>query len=104
MPKSRKILVVEPEREVGAVLKAVFEHAGFNAVCIRNSAEALRRWERESLGFALVEVTQPSLGGLQLADELARRGIPLLMMTGHPAGMALLDRHVYPCLHKPFRL
>ncbi|HEY0525767.1 MAG TPA: response regulator [Stellaceae bacterium] len=104
MPKTRKILVVEPERDVGAVLRAVFEQAGFKPVCLRDSTEALRRLERESFGFALVEVFLPRMGGLHLAGELDRRGIPLLMMTGHPTGMALLDDHVYPCLYKPFRL
>jgi len=104
MQRTRKILVVEPERDVGAVLRAVFEQAGFKPVCLRDSTEALRRLERESFGFALVEVFLPRLGGLHLAGELDRRGIPLLMMTGHPTGMALLDDHVYPCLYKPFRL
>ena len=45
----------------------------------------LAGFDRDSIGAIVLDVRMPGLGGLQVLDELVRRGVdhPVIMLTGH---------------------
>jgi PAS domain S-box-containing protein len=107
--KSRgRILVVEDEDPVRAVVMRTLKEAGFDVLGASNGHEALK--ELEEIGGAvnvvLSDVVMPGMSGRQFAAELSRRyhQIPIVWMSGHTReaelqkGQVTLDE---PFLHKP---
>jgi hypothetical protein len=46
----------------------------------------------------------PDISGFELAEFVADRNVPALLISAHPRDQELLARHGYPHLSKPFRL
>jgi FixJ family two-component response regulator len=66
-------------------------------------AEYLENWE----GCLLVDVRMPGMGGVELLEELRRRGIgmPAVLMTGHGSEESLrehMGKYKQVVLEKPF--
>jgi two-component system, cell cycle sensor histidine kinase and response regulator CckA len=107
--KSRgRILVVEDEDPVRAVVMRTLKEAGFDVLGASNGHEALK--ELEEIGGAvnvvLSDVVMPGLSGRQFAAELSRRyhQIPIVWMSGHTLEAELQKGQVTPdepFLHKP---
>jgi CheY-like chemotaxis protein len=81
------ILVVEDDGTTRKALMAVLEMLDYRVVEARNGREALEIIERGELEVALVlsDRTMPQMGGVELARELAGRGlgVGVLILTGH---------------------
>ncbi len=107
--KSRgRILVVEDEDPVRAVVMRTLKEAGYDVLGASNGHEALK--ELEEIGGAvnvvLSDVVMPGLSGRQFAAELSRRyhQIPIVWMSGHTREAELQKGQVTadePFLHKP---
>jgi PAS domain S-box-containing protein len=107
--KSRgRVLVVEDEDPVRAVVLRILQEAGYDVLGASNGREALK--ELEEIGGAvnvvLSDVVMPGMSGRQLAAELSRRyhQIPIVWMSGHSREAELQKGHVTsdePFLHKP---
>jgi CheY-like chemotaxis protein len=107
--KSRgRILVVEDEDPVRAVVLRTLKEAGYEVLGASNGQEALR--ELEEIGGAvnvvLSDVIMPGMNGRQLAAELSRRyhQIPIVWMSGHSREAELQNGQVTTdesFLHKP---
>jgi len=79
------VFVVDDDAAVRDSLRALLEGAGF-AVEAFDSAEGFLAAHRPGAPACLVlDVHMPGMSGLELQDELARRGTPLpvLFLTGH---------------------
>jgi PAS domain S-box-containing protein len=107
--KSRgRILVVEDEDPVRAVVMRTLKEAGYEVLGASNGHEALK--ELEEIGGAvnvvLSDVVMPGMSGRQFAAELSRRyhQIPIVWMSGHTREAELQKGQVTPdepFLHKP---
>jgi PAS domain S-box-containing protein len=107
--KSRgRILVVEDEDPVRAVVMRTLKDAGYDVLGASNGHQALK--ELEEIGGAvnvvLSDVVMPGLSGRQFAAELSRRyhQIPIVWMSGHTREAELQKGQVTPdepFLHKP---
>ncbi|HKG34282.1 MAG TPA: ATP-binding protein, partial [Gemmatimonadales bacterium] len=107
--KSRgRILVVEDEDPVRAVVMRTLKEAGYDVLGASNGHQALK--ELEEIGGAvnvvLSDVVMPGLSGRQFAAELSRRyhQIPIVWMSGHTREAELQKGQVTPdepFLHKP---
>lgn len=83
-----RILVVDDEDAVRAVLARTLQAEGYEVLVAREGNEALR--ELEEIGGAadlvITDLVMPGMGGAQLAHELTQRypRLPLVWMSGHP--------------------
>ncbi|MEM1180214.1 MAG: ATP-binding protein [Acidobacteriota bacterium] len=101
-----RVLVVDDQPEICAVLTKVLEQAGFEVVSAGSGADALRQSQswREPPALLIADVVMPELGGPELASRLLARWpeMPVLFTSGYSEGPwfdAIADR---PLLAKPF--
>jgi phosphoserine phosphatase RsbU/P len=79
------VLIVDDDNSFRKQLLTVFNHGnGFDAfVEAGNSVEALDKTKRQLPNLAVVDLSSPNMGGLQLARELRALApqLPIFMMT-----------------------
>jgi PAS domain S-box-containing protein len=104
---SARILVVEDEDSVRAIIARMLRDAGYEAVEARHGREALARLEEpDAIELVLSDIVMPVMGGRELDEHLTRERpeLPLVWMSGHPRDAAFAggagspDR---PFLQKP---
>ena len=96
-----RILVVEDEALVALEMEFILE-ANHEVVGIADTKRAaLAVVEHEKPELALVDIRlAEGDSGLEVADELARRGVPTVFVTGNCPGLG--NDVALACLHKPF--
>ena len=102
-----RVLVVEDSTELVDVFTVFLNSNGYAAQSAASGIEALRLVEESALPFdmAIVDALLPrGITGFALADELAARGVRVVMMSGHPDALNQFAETRYPGLQKPFRL
>ncbi len=105
---SSRILVVEDEDSVRAIVARTLADEGYEVIEARHGREALARLEEHGATIALVlsDVVMPVMGGKELGERLARErpDLPLVWMSGYPRDAAFADGSAgldYPFLQKP---
>ncbi|MCJ2127118.1 PAS domain-containing protein [Methylobacterium sp. J-077] len=102
----QRVLVVEDNVEVGQFATQILQDLGYETVWAANAEAALERLGRDGGGFEVVfsDVVMPGMGGLALAQELARRlpDLPVLLTSGYSHGLAQQGAHGFELLHKPY--
>ena len=108
MSQARKILVVDDEPGVRAVLRSALESQGF---CILEAAakeEALKVFGESQPDLVTLDLKLDHSDGLQLAREMrAIRNVPLVMITGKDSQfdrIAGLEHGADDYIVKPFNL
>ena len=102
----QRVLVVEDNVEVGQFATQILQDLGYETVWAANAEAALERLGRDGGGFEVVfsDVVMPGMGGLALAQELARRlpDLPVLLTSGYSHVLAQEGTHGFELLHKPY--
>jgi two-component system response regulator FixJ len=98
--------VVDDDEAMRDSLAVLLGAAGF-AVAAYPSAEAFLTASTQGPGCVLIDVRMPGMGGLELQEELARRGrrIPVILMTGHadvPIAVKAMKAGAVDFVEKPF--
>ena len=102
----RRVMVVEDEVLVAMLIEDIL--ADEQCVVLGpygDLDEALRAGETEQMDMALLDMNLRGRLSLPLADLLARRGIPFLLLTGYgeAAGRMMTAKpHPWPICAKPF--
>lgn len=92
---SGPILIVEDQEEVRRSLVARLQNSGYDVVAEPSADAALRRCANQVFALALIDLDMPAMNGLQLIEELGRRGVvmPIAVMSAPD-----LIAHEYPHL------
>ena len=108
------LLVVDEDETIRCMLSHVLGLAGYDVVTAASAEEALlllseNEWMRDALDLMLTDMELPGLSGLELLDELKRRGYapPAIMMSGmngRETVSGAVGRHCVGYFPKPFRL
>ena len=79
------VLVVEDDTAVRESLTMLLEAAGFRVESFASAKEFLGRCEPEQPGCLILDVRLPGMSGIELHEELVRRGadLPTIFLTGH---------------------
>ncbi len=81
-----KILLVDDEELILSSLQRVLKMSGYRVVAVRDSAEALRLFEREPYEYDLIvtDLTMPKMTGVELTRKAleTRPDIPVVLCTG----------------------
>jgi len=80
----RRILIVEDDPALGPILVKFLERKGYLCELAADLASALSRLDTPLPDLTLTDVRLPDGSGLEILDELRRRGVglPVLVMTG----------------------
>jgi two-component system response regulator FixJ len=98
--------IVDDDEAIRDSLALLLGTAGFS-VAAYPSADAFLATAPQGAGCVLIDVRLPGMGGLELQEELARRGrrIPVIVMTGHaevPLAVKAMKAGAVDFVEKPF--
>jgi two-component system, LuxR family, response regulator FixJ len=98
--------VVDDDEAMRDSLSLLLGAAGLN-VAAYPSAEAFLITAPQGAGCVVIDVQMPGMGGLELQEELVRRGrrIPVIVMTGHaevPLAVKAMKAGAVDFVEKPF--
>jgi CheY-like chemotaxis protein len=110
-PNGKRILVVDDEAPLAALISEILSSDGHTVETAVNGLAALAHLERNDYDLILSDLRMPELDGPGLYRELARRRPELItriaFITGsaQSAGMEqFLEKTGAPILYKPFRM
>ncbi len=77
-----RVLVVDDEMSLRALLRAYLVKAGYDVVDARDGREAIFEFERATPDVAIVDVMLPELDGFEVVRRLrARSSLPIILLT-----------------------
>lgn len=97
----RTVLIVDDERAIVEFLSDLFEDEGFSVRRAYNGEAAIRDIDREPPDLVLSDVALPGLSGIELAERITARAIPVVLMSAAQAPPPMPDVAFVP---KPFAL
>ena len=80
---ARKVLVVDDEEDIAAVLQDRLESYGFEVATAGTGLEALRKVSEEKFQGIFMDVKLPELDGMSALQEIRKRDreIPIIILT-----------------------
>lgn len=105
---TEKILLAEDDQGVRVVVEQMLQEAGYRVVCARDGTAAMAALDAADADFslAILDVIMPGAGGLEVAEEITRAGLPIkvLLTSGYSLELArTMKGKDLPLLTKPFR-
>lgn len=102
-----RILLVEDDPLIGAMVRLNLEHEGFAVQWHKNAELALENLQRDKADVMLLDIGLPGMNGLELAKSIRKLGIntPILMLTARDdlqSKVHALDGGADDYLAKPF--
>ncbi|HEX4579191.1 MAG TPA: response regulator transcription factor, partial [Candidatus Dormibacteraeota bacterium] len=78
----RSVLVVDDQPEIVRILRDYLERAGFNVLTAADGAAAVVSTRRDRPDLVVLDLTLPTLDGLDVARALRRESeVPIIMLT-----------------------
>ena len=102
------VYIVDDDEAVRGSLRFLIRSVGLLAQVYDSAVEFLKSYDPRQPGCLLLDVRMPGMSGLDLQQELNRRGatIPVVFITGHgdvPMAVAAMQHGAFDFLQKPFR-
>jgi CheY-like chemotaxis protein len=77
----RRILVVDDEASIRAMVKTVLERVGYDVTTARNGREAIALLAQSDFDVVLLDVMMPVLGGVDVVESLRKDNLGVLAHT-----------------------
>jgi response regulator NasT len=72
----------------------LLEHLGHDVVCAAaNGAELLDTCFKHHVDLAVVDLDMPVIDGLAAAEEISAKGVPVILVSGHPDVKEIVMEH-----------
>lgn len=102
------VFIVDDEEAVRDSIAMLLRSVRMTTRCFADAAEFLERYRPEEPGCLVIDVRMPRMSGLELQQELNRRGwtLPLIFITGHgdvPMAVEAMRAGALDFLQKPFK-
>jgi DNA-binding NtrC family response regulator len=102
-----RVLVVDDERNMGLVIQATLERAGFEVLYFHESKDAMEAIESDDLDAIVTDLHMPGFGGMEvLAHARAHRPqVPVVMITAFgtvESAVSALKSGAFDFITKPF--
>jgi CheY-like chemotaxis protein len=96
---SPTILVVDDDRSIRALVKALLEIEGYAVLTADGAETAMKLYDQSTVALLLTDVVMPNINGLELADQLLQREpqLRILFMSGSEDAS-----RGFGCVAKPF--
>jgi len=101
------VFVVDDDEGVRTSLSILLDSAGYRPVAFAAAGGFLAQYDLASPGCLLLDVRMPGMSGMELLQELSRRGafLPVIFITGHgdvPMAVEAMKSGAFDFLQKPF--
>jgi CheY-like chemotaxis protein len=105
-PLPARLLVVEDNEQVGAFAEALLTDQGHDVVRASSAEEALELIRSKPFDLVFSDVVMPGMGGLRLAEVLAkeRPELPVILATGYSEELVRGGTGGRQFILKPYRL
>jgi len=102
------VFVVDDDDGVRSSIRLLLKSVGIPATPLASAQEFLDRFDPEQSGCLVLDIRMPGMSGMELQQELNRRGaiLPVLFITGHgdvPLAVEAMQNGAFDFLQKPFR-
>lgn len=102
-----RVLVVDDEKNMGLVIQAMLDRAGFEVLCFSEAREAADAIESEELDAIVTDLYMPGLGGLEILEHAKRHQsqVPVVMITAFgtvESAVTALKNGAFDFITKPF--
>ena len=84
-----RILAVDDEEAIAALLRLSLKQAGYECVCAYDGIQAADLIEKEAFDLILLDIMLPGIDGFELMDYIRTTGTPVIFLT---AKNAVADR------------
>lgn len=102
-----RIAVAEDNADLRAMLIRMLEHLGYQVACaVEDGAKLLEVCQEQHIDLVLTDLDMPKVDGLAAAEQIAHRGIPVILVSGHPDALSVVVERepIASCLLKPATL
>ncbi len=102
------VFVVDDDDGVRRALGTLMESVGYAHTAYASAVEFLKHYDPVQPGCLILDIRMPEMSGLELQQELNRRGlqIPVIFVTGHgdvPMAVDAMKKGAFDFVQKPFR-
>jgi two-component system, LuxR family, response regulator FixJ len=102
------VYIVDDDEAVRSALRLLLKSAGYVTAAFDSAQEFLSRYSTQQPGCLVLDVRMPGMSGLELQQELNRRGaiIPVIFISGHgdiPMAVEAIHAGAFDFLQKPFK-
>jgi len=102
------VFIVDDDNGVRSSIRVLMKSVGLAATTFASAREFLGAYRETQPGCLVLDVRMPAMSGLELQEELNRRGavIPVIFITGHadvPMAVEAMRHGAFDFLQKPLR-
>ena len=106
--QARSVYVIDDDEAMRDSLRWLLESAGYRVASYPSAERFLTAFRPAQAACLVLDVRMPGLTGLELQQELNRRGtsLPIIFITGHgdvPMAVEALKNGAFHFLEKPFK-
>lgn len=109
MNDTPRVLIVEDDKDVIALLVELLRHEGFEAVVAEDGLEGLVKIRTGHPDVAILDIMMPDVNGVRVLEQLLEEGdgqlpVPIVVITGAPEAAARSRQLLGPddVFEKPF--
>jgi FixJ family two-component response regulator len=107
-PSKSVVVIIDDDDGVRRALGTLMESVGYAHVAYASAVEFLQKYDPAQPGCLILDIRMPEMSGLELQQELSRRGyrIPVIFVTGHgdvPMAVDAMKKGAFDFVQKPFR-
>ena len=102
-----RIALADDVPGIRKIMVRMLEQLGHKVICaVSNGAELVDQCYGQQIDVVFTDLDMPIMDGLAAAQELAQRGIPVILVSGHPdSEEVVVDQEpVVLCVSKPASL
>jgi len=102
------VFIVDDDASIRFAMEALMESVNLEHEIFASADEFLEKNTDQRPGCLVLDIRMPGLGGLELQEELIRRGntLPIIFITGHgdvPMAVEAMQKGAVDFIQKPFR-
>jgi two-component system response regulator FixJ len=106
--KQPTVFIVDDDPAIRFAMQALMDSVNIEHEIYASGDEFLQGVEDHRAGCLVLDIRMPGLGGLELQDELIKRGstLPIIFITGHgdvPMAVDAMQKGAVDFIQKPFR-
>ena len=102
------VFIVDDDAAIRFAMQALMDSVNLNHEIFASADEFLEKFGEQRPGCLVLDIRMPGLGGLELQEELIKRGntLPIIFITGHgdvPMAVEAMQKGAVDFIQKPFR-
>jgi RNA polymerase sigma factor (sigma-70 family) len=102
------VFIVDDDAAIRFAMQALMDSVNLHHEIFGSGDEFLEKMTEQRPGCLVLDIRMPGLGGLELQEELIKRGntLPIIFITGHgdvPMAVEAMQKGAVDFIQKPFR-